>query len=238
MLNDQNIEPEPCMEGIYKKMIKLMQGSIKEQRQENLMKQSYLTQKGREHQKHLDECIEDKANLTILNGDIEVRILRTSSTKNLGPGSYKIKNPQTPKSHNIMNYMQKSIRSNSRKQLNHSNIKRKKSNCSFGKIKVPKIRLNVKCAPIDKKLLTEVTPLNENNSSNYFSKEETTSNNDVLINRQQAFGESKKAIEKYRRIVEQSQSILNKTGEVLSLTEEELENMKECEESQILIEEF
>jgi len=243
----QDIEPEACMEEIYKRMVKLIQRSLKEARNENSVRESYLIKKGKEHKKKLNDCIDDKTDTAILSGNCEVKVLRTPNGKKVGPGAYNSLNSlsKTPKSYNIMNFMQEMNRERSKKRSLHTKTATQLSdilNQTVNRTK-GKVQLNVKrIGPISEVQLAQSTASSNANSSKDSINAKNTGLPDgsyeVLLSRQQAFGESKKTIEKYRRIVEQSQSILNRTGELLSLNEEELANMKECEESQILSQEI
>lgn len=242
----QGIEPEACMEEIYKRMLRLMQRSLKEVRGENSVKENYLIRKGQEHRQKLDDCIDDKTDTAILSGNVEVKVLRTPNGKRIGPGAYESLSSQskTPKSHNIMNFMQEMAREKSRKRPSHAKTATQLSDAltqASSRTK-GKVQLNVRRLGPSKGAETQLTPSSNESSS----KDSSNARNggladasyEVLLSRQHAFGESKRTIEKYRRIVEQSQSILNRTGELLSLNEEELANMKECEESQILAQEL
>eukprot|EP00826_Nyctotherus_ovalis_P062439 TRINITY_DN902_c0_g2_i1.p1 TRINITY_DN902_c0_g2~~TRINITY_DN902_c0_g2_i1.p1 ORF type:complete len:238 (+),score=71.61 TRINITY_DN902_c0_g2_i1:391-1104(+) len=235
------------MEEIYKRMLRLMQRSLKEVRGENSVKENYLIRKSQEHRQKLDDCIDDKTDTAILSGNVEVKVLRTPNGKRIGPGAYESLNSQskTPKSHNIMNFMQEMAREKSKKRSSHTKTATQLSDtlAQISNRAKGKVQLNVRRLGPSKAVETQAQSTPSSNES--LSKDSSARNGglpdgsyEVLLSRQQAFGESKRTIEKYRRIVEQSQSILNRTGELLSLNEEELANMKECEESQILAQEL
>ena len=248
------------MDEIYTRMMQLMHQSLKGLKSENSVKQSFLSQKNQEHKRRLDDCIDDKASTTLLNGDIEVKVLRTPSSKKLGPGAYEF-HEQPHKSHNIMEIMQQQEkikeRSESVKKRSHS----KKDNEPFSNIKLsrksfnggstanlqsqpekveestkPRLQINIKRLTLGKQTtrsgnttnsscknslfqlvqgacpFEEIDPKEEKENRKY-PKNPLDASYELLMNRQQAFGESKKVIEKYRKIVEQSQSMLNKTGD-------------------------
>lgn len=248
-------EAGECMQEIYARMMSMIRHNLQEIRTENTVKEVYLKGKAVQHTKKLTDCIDDIANDYVLNGELEVRVLRTPNGKKVGPGTYydgEEEEETRRRGHNIMglSYLAKEQkkprgRSSSRqaKRLQKENRSSFVDACahtvpaSEGQIK-SRVEVSVRKLSPGKpsmfQLVRDCNPNNiltdrENGEGKESSKEKKGGSNSLSLSesyefklmlkqeeRRQALGETRRTLERYRKIVEESHSLLNKTGEVVS----------------------
>ena len=224
------------MHEIYSRMMNLIQHSLKEIRSENQAKETYLRGKDTEHKKKLVDCIDDISNDYLLSGEIEVKVLRTPNGKKVGPGTYDGEDEDKRRQgHNIMGYPGKKAtetrqRSNSKsKGKNASFVETQSKSVSSSEDQIKNVvKVNVKKLSPGKTSMFKLvrdgsSEMNKENSEMDKKLKDSAMNESYELRmslkqeeRRHVLGETKRTLEKYRKIVEESHSLLNKTGDIVS----------------------